>query len=54
MQSKQCQLTTQLSSVSPVQQTLWYRLPQSHQQLLAYLVAELVQRVRKAAQDKER
>jgi len=53
MQSKQPRPATQRSSVSPVQQTLWYRLPPSSQQQLAHLVADLIQRIRRAAQDKE-
>ena len=53
MQSKQPQPPTQRSSVPPVQQTLWHRLPPSSQQQLAHLVADLIQRVRRAAKDKE-
>jgi hypothetical protein len=34
--------------------TLWHRLPTSNQQQLAHLIAELIQRVRTAEQDKER
>jgi hypothetical protein len=54
MQSKQRQSFTQQSRVPLVPQTLWHRLPASSQQQLAHLVAELIQRVRTAAQDKER
>ncbi len=54
MQSRQRQPSTKQSSVSPVPMTLWYRLPPSSQQQLAHLVADLIQRVRIAAQDKER
>src|SRR6266581_4862231 len=53
MQSKQPRPATQRSSVSPVQQTLWYRLPPNSQHQLAHLVADLIQRIRRAAQDKE-
>ncbi len=53
MPSKQHRPATQWSNVSPVQQTLWYRLPPSSQQQLAHLVADLIQRIRRAAQDKE-
>jgi hypothetical protein len=53
MQSKQHRPATQRSSVPPIQQTLWYRLPPSSQQQLAHLVADLIQRIRRAAQDKE-
>jgi hypothetical protein len=54
MRSRQRQLSNQQSSVPPVPTTLWYRLPTSSQQQLAHLVAELIQRVRTAIQDKER
>jgi hypothetical protein len=54
MRSRQRQLSNQQSNVPPVPTTLWYRLPTSSQQQLAHLVAELIQRVRTAAQDKER
>jgi hypothetical protein len=53
MQSKQHRPPIQRSSVSPIQQTLWHRLPPSSQQQLAHLVADLIQRIRRAAQDKE-
>ena len=39
--------------VSPVPATIFYRLPQSHQRQLAHLLADLIRRVRTAAQDKE-
>ncbi len=54
MQSKQRLSFKQQSTVPPVSLTLWQRLPASSQQQLAHLVAELIQRVRTAAQDKER
>jgi len=54
MQSKQRQSATQQSPVPPVPLTLWHRLPPSSQQQLAHLVAQLIQRVRTTAQDKER
>lgn len=54
MQSKQHHPATHRSSVPPVQQTLWYRLPPSSQQQLAHLVAELIQHIRRATKDKER
>ena len=53
MQSKPHRPAIQWSNVSPVQQTLWHRLPPSSQQQLAHLVADLIQRIRRAAQDKE-
>ncbi len=54
MQSRQRQSFNQQSNVLPVPLTLWHRLPASSQQQLAHLVAELIQRVRTTAQDKER
>ena len=39
--------------VPPVPATIFCRLPQSHQQQLAHLVADLIRRVRTATQDKE-
>jgi hypothetical protein len=53
MQSKQRQPPTQRSIVPPVPSTLWHQLPPSSQQQLAHLVADLIQRVRRAAKDKE-
>jgi hypothetical protein len=53
MRSKQRQLSNPQSNVPPVPMTLWHRLPTSSQQQLAHLVAELIQRVRRAAKDKE-
>ena len=54
MQSKQRLSFKHQSTVPPVPLTLWPRLPASSQQQLAHLVAELIQRVRTATQDKER
>jgi hypothetical protein len=54
MQSRQRQSIKPQSTVPPVPLTLWHRLPASSQQQLAHLVAELIQRVRTTAQDKER
>jgi len=54
MQSKQRPSFKQQSTVPPVPQTIFQRLPASSQQQLAHLVAELIQRVRTTAQDKER
>jgi hypothetical protein len=53
MPSRQRQLSNPQSSVPPVPTTLWHRLPTGSQQQLAHLVAELIQRVRIAAKDKE-
>ena len=39
--------------VSPVPTTIFCQLPQSHQQQLAHLVADLIRRVRTATADKE-
>jgi hypothetical protein len=39
--------------VSPVPATIFYRLPQSQKPQLAHLIADLIRRVRTAAQDKE-
>ncbi len=54
MQSRQAHSSNHQSSVPPVPMTLWHQLPASSQQQLAHLVAELIQRVRTAAPDKER
>ncbi len=53
MRSKQRQASNQQSSVPPVPSTIFHRLPPSSQQQLAHLVADLIQRVRRAAKDKE-
>jgi len=54
MQNRQRHPSNQQSTVPPVAQTIFQRLPVSSQQQLAHLVAELIQRVRTTAQDKER
>jgi hypothetical protein len=43
----------QQSPVSPVPTTIFHRLPQSHQQQLAHLIADLIRRVRTAMQPRE-
>ena len=53
MPSKQCQPSIPQNSGSPVPTTIFSRLPQSHQQQLAHLIADLIRRVRTAARDKE-
>ena len=53
MPSRQRQSTNLQTPVSPAPATVFCRLPQSHQQQLAHLVADLIRRVRTAAQDKE-
>ncbi len=53
MPSKQRQPSIQQSPVSPVSTTIFQRLPQSHQRQLAHLIADLIRRVRTAAQTRE-
>jgi hypothetical protein len=53
MPSNQCQPSMQQSPVSPVPTTIFQRLAQSHHQHLAHLIADLIRRVRTAAQTKE-
>ncbi len=53
MPSKQCQPIIQQSPVSPDATTILQRLPQSHQQQLAHLIADLIRRLRTAAQERE-
>ena len=53
MPSKQRQPTIQQRPVSPGPTTIFQRLPQSHQQQLAHLIADLIRRVRTAAQERE-
>ena len=54
MPSRQPQPSNPQNTGSPVPTTIFYQLPQSHQQQLAHLVANLIRRVRTAAQDQER
>jgi hypothetical protein len=53
MPSKQRQPSIPQNPVSPVPATIFYRLPQSHQRQLAHLIADLIRRVRTAAQTRE-
>ena len=53
MPSRQRQPSLPQNPVSPVPVTIFYRLPQSHQQQLAHLIADLIRRVYTAAQDQE-
>ncbi len=53
MPSKQRQPSILQNPVSPVSVTIFHQLPQSHQRQLAHLLADLIRRVRTAAQDKE-
>jgi hypothetical protein len=39
--------------IPPGPTTMWHQLPASSQQQLAHLVAQLIQRIRQAAPDKE-
>jgi hypothetical protein len=53
MPSKPCQPSIPQIPVSPVPTTIFQRLPQSHQQQLAHLVADLIRRVHTARQNRE-
>ena len=53
MPSRQRQPSIPQNPASPVPATIFHRLPQSHQQQLTHLIADLIRRVRIAAQDKE-
>jgi hypothetical protein len=53
MPSRQRQPSIPQNPVSPVPETIFQRLPQSHQQQLTLLIANLIRRVRIATQDKE-
>lgn len=54
MQSRQARSSKHQNQSAPVPPTIWHRLPPTSQQQLAHLVAQLIQRVRQAASDKER
>jgi len=41
------------TTVSPVPTTIFHQLPQSYQQQLAHLIADLIRRVRTATQTRE-
>ena len=53
MPSKQRQPSIPENPVSPVPATIFYQLPQSHQQQLAHLVADLMRRMHAAKQNRE-
>ena len=53
MPSKQRHPSTLQHTVFSVPTTIFHQLPHNHQQQLAYLIADLIRRVRIAAQDKE-
>ncbi len=53
MRRDQLRASKQQRQIPPVPTTIWHQLPESHQQQLAHLVAQLIQRIRQAAPDKE-
>ena len=53
MLSRQRHPSIPQNTISPVPTTIFRQLPQSHQQQLAHLVADLIRRVRTAAQTRE-
>ena len=53
MPSRQRHRSIPQHTVSAIPTTIFHQLPQSHQQQLAHLIADLIRRVRIAAQDKE-
>ncbi len=53
MPSRPRQSSIAQNTVSPVPTTIFYQLSQSYQQQLAHLIADLIRRVRTAAQTRE-
>ena len=53
MPSKQRQPSIPQSPVSPIPTTIFHRLPQSHQQQLAHLLADLIRRMHAGKQNRE-
>jgi hypothetical protein len=53
MPSKPRQSTILQTPISPVPTTIFCRLPQSHQQQLAHLIADLIRRMRAARPNRE-
>ncbi len=53
MQSSKLRASDQPNQIPPVPPTIWHQLPESHQQQLAHLVAQLIQRIRRAMKDQE-
>ena len=53
MPSRQRHSSIPQNTGSPVPTAIFHQLPQSHQQQLAHLIANLLRRVRTAAQDQE-
>jgi hypothetical protein len=52
MQRDQLRASKQPNQIPPGPTTIWHQLPPSNQQQLAYLVAQLIQRVRVAKSDR--
>jgi hypothetical protein len=53
MPSRQRHPSIPQNTISPVPTTIFRQLPQSHQQQLAHLVADLIRRVRTVVQTRE-
>jgi hypothetical protein len=53
MRSSKLRASNQANPIPPVPPTIWHQLPASSQQQLAYLVAQLIQRVRRAVKEQE-
>ncbi len=53
MRSSKLRASNQPNQTPPVPSTIWHQLPASSQQQLAYLVAQLIQRVRRAVKEQE-
>lgn len=53
MPSKQRQLSIPLNTVPSGPLTIFHQLPQSHQQQLAYLIADLIRRMYAGKQNRE-
>ena len=53
MPSRQRHPSIPQNTVSSVPTTIFHQLPQSHQQQLAHLIADLIRRLRTAAQERE-
>jgi hypothetical protein len=53
MRSRQHRASNQQNPIAPVPTTIWHQLPLTSQRQLAYLVAQLIQRVRVVKSDKE-
>jgi hypothetical protein len=52
LQSSKLRASSHSNQIPPVPATIWHQLPTSSQQQLAHLVAQLIQRVRRAKSDK--